>query len=76
MSRAINGMLRSYEQQIQTLSTIPGIKRRLAEVILAEIRPVMSRFKSARHLVSWAGMCRAIMKARASEAGRRQDAQR
>jgi hypothetical protein len=46
-----------YAHQIQRLSTIPGIKRRLAEVILAEIGPDMSRFPDARHLASWAGMC-------------------
>ncbi|MBO0790151.1 MAG: IS110 family transposase [Ktedonobacteraceae bacterium] len=49
--------LRPYEHQIQRLSTIPGIKRRLAEIILAEIGADMSRFPDARHLSSWAGMC-------------------
>jgi transposase len=57
MSTEIAERLRPYEHQIQRLSTIPGVKRRLAEVILAEIGPDMSRFPSARHLASWAGMC-------------------
>jgi len=57
MSKAIAERLRPYEHQIQRLSTIPGIKRRLAEVILAEIGVDMSRFPDARHLASWAGMC-------------------
>jgi transposase len=36
---------------------MPGIKRRLAEVLLAEIGADMRRFPSARHLASWTGMC-------------------
>ena len=57
MSAEIAQRLRPYEALLQRLETIPGIKRRLAEVILAEIGPDMSRFPSARHLASWAGMC-------------------
>ncbi len=57
ISAEIAERLHPFEQQLQRLETIPGIKRRLAEVILAEIGPDMSRFPSARHLASWAGMC-------------------
>ena len=57
LSPEIAERLGPYEHQIQRLSTIPGIKRRLAEVILAEIGPDRSRFPSPRHLASWAGMC-------------------
>jgi transposase len=45
------------EEILGRLETIPGIKRRWAEIILAEIGPEMRRFPSAGHLASWAGMC-------------------
>src|SRR5256884_1193533 len=57
LSKEIAQRLRPFEAQLKRLETIPGIKRRLAEVILAEIGADMSRFPSARHLASWAGMC-------------------
>ena len=57
VSAEIAERLYPYEEQLRRLETIPGIKRRLAEVILAEIGPDMSRFPSAQHLASWAGMC-------------------
>ena len=37
------------------LGTIPGVSRRTAEVLLAEIGPDMGRFSTAAHLASWAG---------------------
>ncbi len=57
LSTEIAHRLRPYEPQIKRLETIPGIKRRRASVILAEIGPDMQRFPSAKHLASWAGMC-------------------
>lgn len=39
------------------LVTIPGIAKRNAEVIIAEIGVDMGRFPTAQHLASWAGMC-------------------
>jgi len=57
MSAEIAERLHPYEAQLRRLETIPGIKQRLAEVILAEIGQDMHRFPSARHLASWAGMC-------------------
>jgi transposase len=39
------------------LATIPGVARRTAEVLVAEIGTDLSRFPSAQHLASWAGMC-------------------
>ena len=39
------------------MTTIPGISELSACVILAEIGRDMSRFPSAGHLISWAGLC-------------------
>jgi transposase len=39
---------------VELLDTIPGVNRRTAELLLAEIGADMRRFPSAAHLVSWA----------------------
>jgi transposase len=41
----------------ELLDEIPGINRRAAENILAEIGTDMSQFPTADHLASWAGLC-------------------
>ncbi len=41
----------------ERLTTIPGVQRRTAEVIVAEIGLAPRRFPTAAHLASWAGMC-------------------
>ena len=46
-----------FAEQIRCLSTIPGVGRRTAEVVLAEIGVDMSRFPTAAHLAAWAGLC-------------------
>jgi transposase len=43
-----------FEEVIERLETIPGVGRRTAEAILAEIGPEVSRFPTYRHLASWA----------------------
>jgi transposase len=57
LSAEIAERLHPYEKLLARMETIPGIKRRLAEVILAEIGTDMGRFPSGQHLASWAGMC-------------------
>jgi transposase len=42
---------------VELLDTIPGVGRRTAEILVAEIGADMARFPTARHLASWAGMC-------------------
>jgi transposase len=45
-----------FEQARDHLDTIPGVAKRAAEAIIAEIGVDMSRFPTAGHLASWAGM--------------------
>ena len=42
---------------IELLCTIPGVSTLSARTILSEIGRDMSRFQTAGHLVSWAGLC-------------------
>lgn len=53
----IEELLAPYEAAVSLLVTIPGVSFRTAQVILAEIGADMSRFPTAGHLASWAGMC-------------------
>jgi transposase len=56
VSGEIAERVRAEEEAIQRLDEIPGVGRNTAEVIVAEIGTDMSRFPSAGHLASWAGM--------------------
>ncbi|MFJ4786650.1 IS110 family transposase [Streptomyces sp. NPDC088794] len=57
LSEEITRQLAPFRRQIELLATIPGVSTRSAEMILAEIGADMTRFPSAAHLASWAGMC-------------------
>jgi transposase len=57
LSQRIAEATAAYSDQVALLCTIPGVKQRTAEVILAEIGADMTRFPSSGHLASWAGMC-------------------
>jgi transposase len=53
----IEEALAPFAEAAQRLQTIPGISRRVAETVVAEIGPNMTQFPTADHLASWAGTC-------------------
>jgi transposase len=57
LSAAIEERLGPFAPAVELLCTIPGVQRRTAEVIVAEIGTDMTRFPTAGHLASWAGLC-------------------
>jgi len=72
LSADIAERLRPYEATLLRLETIPGVGRRTAEVLAAEMGLDMRRFPSAGHLASWAGMCPGVHES----AGRRKSGKR
>lgn len=57
LSARIAEVIAPFEWAVELLDTIPGIHRIGAEIIIAEIGVDMSRFPTAGHLASWAGLC-------------------
>jgi transposase len=50
-------LTRPQKPVLEKLDAIPGVDRRVAEVLLAEIGPDVTPFPSDAHLASWAGIC-------------------
>ena len=46
-----------FDEAATRLLSIPGVGKRTAETIVAEIGVDMSRFPTAGHLASWVGLC-------------------
>jgi transposase len=57
LEAAVGKAVAPIRQQTRLLMTLPGISDTVAHVIVAEIGIDMTRFPSAAHLVSWAGLC-------------------
>jgi transposase len=46
-----------FRDAVRLLSSIPGVSELTAQVIVSETGIDMSRFPTAGHLISWAGLC-------------------
>ena len=57
LDQKVEELTRRFAHLIEKLCEIPGVGRRVAEVILAEIGSDMTRFPTSKHLASWAAMC-------------------
>src|SRR5215469_1810026 len=57
VSAEIAERVRPFEVEVARLQSIPEVGRRTAEVLVAEVGVDLTRFPSARHLASWAGLC-------------------
>ena len=57
LDESIAELTRPQQPVLEKLDAIPGIDRRVAEVLMAEVGPDMSPFPSDAHLASWAGLC-------------------
>ena len=74
LSAEIERRLTPFEPLLKLLDTIPGVGRRIAEDLLAEIGTEMGQFPTHRHLASWAKVCpgnrRSAGKAKPEHVGR------
>ena len=57
LSAEIEEAIAPFALAVEVLRTIPGVDRRTAEALIAEIGVDMDQFGSAGRLASWAGMC-------------------
>jgi transposase len=57
IDREVDAQIEPFRSAVQLLTTIPGIDELSACIIVAEIGHDMSRFPTAGHLISWAGLC-------------------
>lgn len=57
LSAEIDRVIAPFAAQVELLDTIPGVDKRVAEALVAEIGVDMAQFGSPERLASWAGMC-------------------
>ena len=54
-TKRINEQMKPWDKQLDLLTTIPGVDRDAASVILIEIGPDIEAFASRQHFAAWAG---------------------
>ena len=57
IEKQIEDVLRPFAEAVALLQTIPGVGPTAAQTIIAEVGDDMTRFPTAGHLRSWAGLC-------------------
>jgi transposase len=57
LDHRIEVMIAPFSETRERVMTIPGVSKVTANVLLAEVGIDMTRFPSAGHLASWAGIC-------------------
>lgn len=57
LEERLGDSLAPFREKLAQVIHIPGLQKRSASAILAETGFDMSRFRTADHLVSWAGLC-------------------
>lgn len=53
----VKSVIADHQKEHELLQTIPGVKEKAANAIIAEIGTNMDVFPDERHLSSWAGLC-------------------
>ncbi len=57
LDRTVEVMLAPFAELVERVTTIPGVGQRTAQCLIAEAGMDMTRFPTAGHLASWAGIC-------------------
>jgi transposase len=57
IDKEVGALLEPFRAKSKRLMTMPGVSDVVAQVMVSEIGVDMSRFPTAGHLISWAGLC-------------------
>ena len=57
IDKEVDGNVEPFRAAIEMLISIPGVSNLAAQILVSEIGIDMSRFETAGHLISWAGLC-------------------